>query len=91
MLRQGATPILVVLNNSGYVIERAIHGPDRVYNDIAGWHWQDLLGVFGAKEKTRSYRVNTRKDLEDLFANKDFAKADKLQQVLVVEHALLPC
>lgn len=31
MLRQGLKPIIVVLNNDGYVIERLIHGPERKY------------------------------------------------------------
>jgi pyruvate decarboxylase len=69
-----------VLNNDGYVIERKIHGENAAYNDIASWRWQEMLHFFGAKEgSTASYAVNNRRELEELFANVDFAKADKLQ------------
>jgi pyruvate decarboxylase len=69
-----------VLNNDGYVIERKIHGENAAYNDIASWRWQEMLQFFGAKEgSTASYRVNNRRELEELFANADFAKAEKLQ------------
>ncbi len=27
--------VIVVLNNEGYTVERAIHGPEQRYNDIA--------------------------------------------------------
>ena len=37
MLRLGVTPILFVLNNSGYTIERYLHGEKRKYNDITNW------------------------------------------------------
>jgi len=85
MLRQGLTPIIVVLNNDGYVIERKIHGENAAYNDIASWRWQEMLHFFGAKEgSTASYAVNNRRELEELFANVDFAKADKLQLVEVM-------
>ena len=80
MIRQGVTPILVILNNDGYVIERKIHGENRVYNEIKDWDWQGLLGVFKpAQGKSASYRVKNRKELESLFANKEFARADKIQ------------
>lgn len=34
MMRQKLTPYIFVLNNDGYEIEKQIHGPNRVYNDI---------------------------------------------------------
>jgi indolepyruvate decarboxylase len=35
MLRDHQHPVILVLNNEGYTVERAIHGPEQRYNDIA--------------------------------------------------------
>jgi pyruvate decarboxylase len=37
-MRHGLTPILFVLNNNGYTIERLLHGKNRHYNDIVNWY-----------------------------------------------------
>lgn len=37
-MRHGLAPILFVLNNKGYTIERHLHGRDRRYNDIVNWY-----------------------------------------------------
>ena len=37
MMRWGLKPIVFVLNNSGYTIERYLHGKTRKYNDISNW------------------------------------------------------
>ncbi|MBH2948377.1 indolepyruvate decarboxylase [Serratia marcescens] len=39
MLRDGLRPVIFLLNNEGYTVERAIHGPGQRYNDIALWNW----------------------------------------------------
>jgi indolepyruvate decarboxylase len=52
LAREGLAPIIVVLNNDGYTIERAIHGPDRRYNDIAGWNWKLLPAAMSADTGT---------------------------------------
>jgi indolepyruvate decarboxylase len=36
---------IVIVNNHGYTVERAIRGPDQSYNDIASWDWPALLGA----------------------------------------------
>ncbi|KAL7695988.1 putative pyruvate/indole-pyruvate carboxylase [Lotmaria passim] len=38
-LRHGLHPIVFLVNNDGYVIERVIHGWNEAYNDIASWDW----------------------------------------------------
>ena len=38
MMRHGLNPIIFVLNNSGYTIERFIHGMNAKYNDIRNWY-----------------------------------------------------
>jgi hypothetical protein len=37
MMRVGVKPIVFLLNNSGYTIERYLHGEKRKYNDITNW------------------------------------------------------
>lgn len=47
MLRQGIAPIVVLVDNAGYTIERAIRGPEAAYNDIARWDWPLLVRALG--------------------------------------------
>jgi len=46
ILRVGLTPVVIVVNNDGYGVERAIHGPTREYNDIGLWNWTLLPQLF---------------------------------------------
>ncbi|MGW6740742.1 alpha-keto acid decarboxylase family protein [Streptomyces sp. NPDC055025] len=48
--RYGLTPVIVLVNNAGYTVERAIHGPEAAYNDIARWDWQRLPAVLGVRD-----------------------------------------
>jgi pyruvate decarboxylase len=38
MIRVGVKPIIFLLNNKGYTIERYLHGEKRKYNDITNWY-----------------------------------------------------
>lgn len=48
MIRHGLKPIIFVLSNDGYEIERNLHGPDRSYNDIQTYNHSLLLDAFSA-------------------------------------------
>ncbi len=37
MIHHRLNPIIFVLNNNGYTIERYLHGKTRKYNDISSW------------------------------------------------------
>ncbi|KAJ8097449.1 thiamine diphosphate-binding protein [Lipomyces tetrasporus] len=76
--RYGYNPIIFLINNSGYTIERAIHGPQAKYNDITPhWNWTGLFKTFGADEsKYISAKVTTKKELEELLLSKEFAAAE---------------
>ncbi|MFC8784967.1 alpha-keto acid decarboxylase family protein [Streptomyces nigra] len=50
LARQRLTPVIVLVNNNGYTVERAIHGPRAAYNDIATWDWQALPAALGAPD-----------------------------------------
>src|SRR5580704_1054301 len=49
--RRGLKPILFVLNNLGYMIERLLcKDPDIEYNDLAQWHYADLPKALGCDD-----------------------------------------
>ncbi len=57
-IRLGIPAIILIVNNDGYTVERAIHGPGRHYNDIAEWQWAQLPKAMGADpRRTRAQRV----------------------------------
>ncbi len=58
MMRDGLNPIVLVLNNDGYTVERAIHGPKQRYNDIAPWNWTALPAALAADCPAQSWRVS---------------------------------
>nr|GAT60368.1 pyruvate decarboxylase [Mycena chlorophos] len=86
MIRHNLKPIIFVLNNDGYTIERYLHGKERKYNDIAPWKWTGLLGVLGDIDgsKSKSYTVSTKQELSALLDNAEFADAGKIQLVEVI-------
>jgi indolepyruvate decarboxylase len=57
-VRLGLRAVVLVVDNDGYTVERAIHGPDEPYNDIARWDWTALPAAFGAADAT-AVRVQT--------------------------------
>lgn len=82
MIRHNLNPILFVICNDGYTIERLIHGPDAGYNDIQNWNYKALLPAFGAKEGNyKTYQVKTKDEVDALFQDKNFASAPYLQLV----------
>ena len=68
-IRFGFTPIIFVINNNGYSIERAINGPTQRYNEVSMlWDHQKMLEFFGAREQTgiksRSWKCETVESLD---------------------------
>ncbi|QEU63000.1 Aro10 [Kluyveromyces lactis] len=55
---------ILVWNNNGYTVERAINGPTRSYNDIAPFKWTALLNVFGDFENKFNESVTVEKNSE---------------------------
>lgn len=62
--REGLTPVIVVVNNDGYTVERAIHGVTASYNDITGWRWTDLPAALGVPDAL-TFRVRTYGELDE--------------------------
>lgn len=59
VIRQGLAPVIFLMNNRGYTVERVIH--DGPYNDIQNWRYHQLTEVFGGGW---SCEVRTEGELE---------------------------
>lgn len=68
MLRDRQTPIIFLLNNEGYTVERAIHGATQRYNDIAQWNWTALPQALCLHGQAQSWRVTECVQLEEVMA-----------------------
>lgn len=66
ILRQNLNPIIFLINNNGYTVERAIHGQNEPYNDIQMWDYTKLANVFGSKEKSLTCKVENEIELEEV-------------------------
>jgi indolepyruvate decarboxylase len=63
--RLGIKPVIFVLNNNGYLIERLLcKQPEIAYNDIASWHYAELPRAFGYDDWMTA-RVATCGELDD--------------------------
>lgn len=78
MIRNNLNPIIFVICNNGYTIERCIHGWKAEYNDVQPWDYKALPAVFGgAKDRVAVYRVDSRPKLEELlFLDKEFSSGE---------------
>ena len=65
ILRAGLSPLVIVVDNDGYTIERAIHGADQPYNDIAPWDWTAAPALFGSGRVSVARRVFTAGELDE--------------------------
>ncbi|ELQ9309291.1 indolepyruvate decarboxylase [Serratia marcescens] len=82
MLRDGLKPVIFVLNNQGYTIERAIHGPEQRYNDIARWNWTQLPPALAGERPVKALRVSDPDGLRQ--ALREVADDDRLAFIEVM-------
>ncbi|MCS2162602.1 thiamine pyrophosphate-binding protein [Scandinavium sp. H11S7] len=66
MLRDGQKPLILLLNNEGYTVERAIHGPEQRYNDIALWNWTQIPQALSLNCQAQSWRVTEMVQLREV-------------------------
>ena len=64
MQRDGQRPIIFLLNNDGYTVERAIHGAEQRYNDIAQWNWTALPHALSVDCAAQSWRISETAQLD---------------------------
>lgn len=84
--RYGAAPVIVVLNNDGYTVERAIHGATARYNDVAAWNYTALPAAFGAGDHALTERATTGDELSTALSRA--AAAHRAGRVALVEAVL---
>ncbi|KAL3458089.1 thiamine diphosphate-binding protein [Aspergillus heterothallicus] len=86
MVRRGLKNVIImVINNSGYTIERAIHGPEQSYNDIATWNHQLLVSAFGAKDGAANSRVvSTKEAFEQVVLSSEYTDLHSIQLLEVM-------
>jgi indolepyruvate decarboxylase len=85
MARESVTPVIVVVNNGGYTVERAIHGPNAYYNDITGWRWQQVPSALGVTDSL-TFTVRTCGQLDDALT----AAAAHSDRMVLIEAILRP-
>jgi pyruvate decarboxylase len=88
-IRYGFTPIIFVINNNGYSIERAINGPKQKYNEVSMlWDYQKMLEFFGARAETgiksKSYKCETVESLEKVLENEEFGRGEAISVCEIV-------
>jgi len=62
----GLTPVVIVVNNAGYTIDRVRRSPHAGYHDVAAWNWSGLVRSLAPHAHT--YRVTSRRDLRNALA-----------------------
>jgi TPP-dependent 2-oxoacid decarboxylase len=62
VLAHDLAPVIFVLNNGGYTIERAIRNPEADYQDIVPWNWTAIPGALGGSA-VNSATVSTTDEL----------------------------
>ena len=69
IIRHDLKPIIFVLNNGGYTIERLILGEKAVYNDIQNWNYTEIGQAFNGKNSYQKYIVETVGQLKSTLEN----------------------
>ena len=88
--RLGLRPIVFVLNNNGYLIERLLcKEPSIAYNDIAPWRYTELPHAFGC-DNWLVRRVTTNAELDAALEATSQSKAGAYIEVVTDTYAASP-
>lgn len=92
MVKQNLSPLIIIINNAGYTIERVIHGAKQSYNDIVPFAYEHLLPFFNmpAEQAKRNFhRAATKVELDEVFAREQvrdpvgYGKGPQVVEVVV--------
>ena len=92
MIQERINPVIVLINNDGYTVERAIHGENQPYNDIPKCNWQVMPQAFGGNEgNSLLLKVETAGELKAALI-KAAATTDKMVflEVIADKHDIPP-
>lgn len=87
MIAKGMKPIIFLINNNGYTIERVIHGARQSYNDILPMNYSFTLQALGMPEeeaKKNFHRATNRAEFEEIVARKSVQNPQAVQIVEVM-------
>jgi indolepyruvate decarboxylase len=88
--RLGLKPLVFVLNNNGYLIERLLcKDPAIAYNDIASWNYTALPAAFGCRDWL-TVRVETCSEFDRALAAAATAKTGVYIEVVTDAYAASP-
>ncbi|MEV4449138.1 alpha-keto acid decarboxylase family protein [Streptomyces mirabilis] len=68
MLRHDLKPIIFLINNGGYTVERTICGKQGQFNDVANWAYAELPKVLHPGTTARTFVVRTPAELKEALA-----------------------
>lgn len=66
LIKENCSPIVFLLNNEGYTVERALHETTGEYNEINNWRYAELPKLFG--QGVWSVKVTTSQALGEALA-----------------------
>ncbi len=84
ILHRGYTPVVFLLNNDGYTVERKIQSPAAVYQDITPWDWTLIPAAFGAADRVVTARATTQDELAAALA----LARETLEKAVLIEVVL---
>jgi len=88
--RHGVKPVIFVLNNSGFSVERVLEDyPDYVYNDVAPWNYHKLPEALGCKDWFTA-KVTTVGELDAAMAKASEADTACYIEVVAPRHDYPP-
>jgi indolepyruvate decarboxylase len=88
--RLGLRPVVFVLNNGGYLIERLLcKYPEIAYNDLANWRYHELPHALGCTDWL-TVRVTTCGELDDALSTAEATKAGVYIEVVTDADAASP-
>ncbi|KAK3376853.1 thiamine diphosphate-binding protein [Lasiosphaeria ovina] len=83
--RLGIPAVVLILNNSGYTIERFFCGWDAAYNDVYPWDYSAIFKALAPDvPNVRGFKTTTAAELDALLADEEFNSATYPQCVDMV-------
>jgi TPP-dependent 2-oxoacid decarboxylase len=64
LLAQGLAPIVIVLDNGGYAVQRVTHSPSAPYHHVPAWDWTKLPATVAKDRTAVAVRAVTGGDLD---------------------------
>ena len=68
MMAQGLKPLIFLINNSGYTVERTILGRTAKCNDIANWKYTEVVKAFSRTQEIETCVVGTLGELQPILS-----------------------